>query len=139
MNNSLELREAHRGRRNGAFPRRVVLESPFAGAPRNIDYARAALRDSLERGEAPLASHLLHPQVLRDDVPADRQRGILAGHAWIPFAEALVVYRDLGISLGMRQGIHVAFIHGVPREYRNILSATMDPVDEEALMQEIMS
>ena len=41
----------------------VILESPFAGdVKRNTAYARAALRDSLLRGEAPIASHLLYTQ-----------------------------------------------------------------------------
>lgn len=43
--------------------RRVILESPFAGhVESNIEYARACIRDSLLRGEAPLASHLLYTQ-----------------------------------------------------------------------------
>ena len=48
--------------------RRVIIESPYAGfVKRNEDYARECLRDSLMRGEAPIASHLLYtqPGVLR--------------------------------------------------------------------------
>jgi hypothetical protein len=38
----------------------VILESPYAGdVEANVAYARAAVRDSLMRGEAPIASHLL--------------------------------------------------------------------------------
>ena len=41
--------------------RRVILESPYAGnVEENVAYARAAVRDSLLRGEAPIASHLLY-------------------------------------------------------------------------------
>src|SRR5690606_3550939 len=41
--------------------RLVILESPYAGnIDLNIDYARAAVRDSLSRGESPIASHLLY-------------------------------------------------------------------------------
>ena len=41
--------------------RRVIVESPYAGdVERNIAYVRAAMRDCLMRGEAPLASHLLY-------------------------------------------------------------------------------
>ena len=40
--------------------RRVIVESPYAGdIETNVAYARAALRDCLSRGEAPIASHLL--------------------------------------------------------------------------------
>ena len=42
---------------------RVILESPYAGdIERNVKYARMAVRDSLSRGEAPIASHLLYTQ-----------------------------------------------------------------------------
>lgn len=56
--------------------RLVIIESPFAGdVEKNTRYARACVRDSLLRGEAPIASHLLYTQggILNDDVPAERQ------------------------------------------------------------------
>lgn len=63
----------------------VVIESPFAGdVAKNETYARRALADSLARGEAPLASHLLYtqPGVLDDTDYVQRERGISAGLAW---------------------------------------------------------
>jgi hypothetical protein len=43
--------------------KKVIIESPFAGdVKKNIEYARKCMRDSLLRGEAPLASHLLYTQ-----------------------------------------------------------------------------
>lgn len=101
--------------------RLVILESPYAGdVVRNVDYARACLRDSLMRGEAPIASHLLYtlPGVLDDDVPAERQRGIDAGLAWRRVADASVVYCDYGISTGMEYGIRAAQEAGRVVEYR---------------------
>jgi hypothetical protein len=56
------------------------------------------------RGEAPIASHLLFPGILDDDVADERELGIKAGLAWLVIAEASVVYVDHGISAGMRQG-----------------------------------
>lgn len=101
---------------------RVVLESPYAGdLERNIRYAKAALLDSLERGEAPMASHLLYTQVWDDALPEVRARGISAGHAFIISAHYLVVYQDYGISPGMQLGIDTANILGRPIHYRNIL------------------
>lgn len=99
----------------------VILESPYAGdVERNTRYARACLRDSLMRGEAPVASHLLYtqPGVLRDDVPDERRMGINAGLAWGRAAEGTVVYCDLGISGGMEQGIGRAEKAGRPVEKR---------------------
>lgn len=101
--------------------RKVVLESPFAGdITANEAYARACVRDCLLRGEAPLASHLLYtqPGILNDGDKHERAHGINAGHAWIPLADAVVVYQDRGISAGMQAGINSAKFHGVPVECR---------------------
>lgn len=89
-------------------PRRVILETPYAGnAELNLCYLRACMHDSLQKGEAPFASHGLYtqPGVLRDDVPAERDLGIQAGFAWRLAADATVVYMDLGITKGMQYGI----------------------------------
>lgn len=102
----------------------VIVESPYAGdIEANVEYARACLRDSLSRGEAPLASHLLftQPGVLRDEVPAERQQGIDAGLAWGAHAELTAVYTDRGISRGMEYGIANAVTNGRPIEFRSLL------------------
>lgn len=97
----------------------VILESPYAGeVERNVEYARACLVDSLRRGEAPLASHLLYTQVLDDLVPEERALGIEAGLAWGRLAIATVVYADRGISSGMGRGIDRAKAEGRPVEMR---------------------
>ncbi|MBU2047373.1 MAG: hypothetical protein KKH61_00090 [Gammaproteobacteria bacterium] len=104
----------------------VILESPFAGdVEANIEYARACVRDSLLRGEAPITSHLLYtqPGVLNDDVPEERAQGIDAGLAWRAVAHASVVYTDRGISKGMEYGIAAAQAAGVPIEYRALNDA----------------
>lgn len=104
--------------------RLVILESPYGGnVARNVAYARAALRDALRRGEAPIASHLLYtqPGVLDDDVPIEREMGINAGLAWGRVAEATVVYDDYGISHGMLEGVARAEREGRPVEYRRLL------------------
>jgi hypothetical protein len=98
----------------------VILESPYAGdIEKNVAYARAAVRD---RGEAPIARHLLYtqPGVLDDQVPDERRLGIAAGLAWRVAAEATVVYRDLGVSPGMEHGIRAALAAGLPVEYRTL-------------------
>lgn len=103
--------------------RLVILESPFAGdVEANIEYARKCLRDSLLRGEAPIASHLLYtqPGVLDDNIPSERQQGIDAGLAWRSVAEASVVYADRGLSKGMHYGMEAAKRAGLPVEIRYI-------------------
>lgn len=103
--------------------RRVILESPYAGdTDRNVQYARRCVRDSLSRGEAPIASHLLYtqPTILNDDVANERQWGIDAGLAWGAVAEATIVYDDLGVSRGMQYGINAARRAGRPVEFRRL-------------------
>lgn len=106
---------------------RVILESPYAAATpaeigRNVIYARAALRDCLLRGEAPIASHLLYTQVgvLNDEIPEDRALGIEAGLVWGALAQKTVVYVDLGETKGMKVGILRALHEGRPVERRSL-------------------
>jgi hypothetical protein len=113
--------------------RRVIVESPYAGTSpwrlvaffqrmRNRRYARQCVRDSLMRGESPFASHLLFTQrgILRDEIPAERQRGIAAGLAWLGVADASVVYTDRKISPGMKLGVEAAKASGIPVEFRTL-------------------
>jgi len=107
---------------------RVIIESPYAANERttviqNRGYARAALLDSLTRGEAPIASHLLYTQVLNDQVPLERTMGIEAGLAWGQVAELTAVYADLGITPGMQKGIDRATSEGRTVEIRYLLRA----------------
>lgn len=78
------------------------------------------MRDSLDRGEAPFASHLLYPQVLDDGNSRERMQGMSAGFVWGQHAELVAVYCDLGVSEGMRVGIRAAEQNGVTVEYRDL-------------------
>lgn len=101
---------------------KVILESPFAGDTiRNIEYAKACMKDSLKRGEAPFASHLLYTQMLDDNKLSERNLGIEAGLTWGNLAEKTVVYTDHGISDGMKYGIECARALKRHIEYRKIL------------------
>ena len=102
---------------------RVVLESPFAGdVEKNIKYARECVRDSLTRGEAPIASHLLYTQegILDDEVPEERIWGIDAGLAWKEVADKHVFYIDYGMSSGMVYAKKYATDNDIPIEIRKI-------------------
>jgi hypothetical protein len=116
--------------------RRVLIESPFAGrhgsvcrcdeckidVDRNRRYRDALLRDSLLRGEAPIASTKLYAEgeVLDDTVPVEREIGIEAGLVWGGLAEVSVVGDDLGISVGMQRGIERAVAEGRPVVHRSL-------------------
>ncbi len=105
--------------------RRVIIESPYNGederaVANHVGYAQRALFDSLERGEAPIASHLLHTQVLDDTDPIQRTAGIEAGHAWMPVAEHVAFYVDYGVSPGMQLALDEANRLGIPHDMREI-------------------
>jgi len=90
----------------------VMLESPYRGnnyeeLEGNIEYARQCMADSLGRGEAPLASHLLYTQegILDDKDPVERKAGIEAGLAWGHVAELIIFYTDRGWSTAMMKAL----------------------------------
>ena len=93
---------------------RVIIESPFAGdVERNKAYALQCLADSLARGEAPIAFHLLYPEVLDDLNAAERKIGIERSFEWQQVAEVIAVYVDHGITAGMQQAIGMAQERGL--------------------------
>lgn len=86
-----------------ATKKRVIVESPYKGDVRlNKGYARLAMLDSIFRGEAPFASHLLYTQMLDDNDTEERMLGITLGFAWRQVAHLVAFYVDLGMSDGMR-------------------------------------
>ena len=111
--------------------RLVIIESPWRALTeeerkRNRDYALIALRDSLDRGEAPQASHLLHTQVLNDRLQPERDLGIEAGLEWANVAECMVLYVDRGLSPGMKSARDFAKAVGLPVEQRSLSLVEQD-------------
>lgn len=110
---------------------RVIVESPFAGGFSNVRYSRECIRDCLDRGESPFASHLLYTQkgVLDDKVVDERRRGIAAANGWLEVADYVAVYMDLGITRGMLTGVVKAVRLSKPIHLRWL----RDRRDEEVL------
>lgn len=109
----------------------VVICSPLRAATpdeveKNKAYAREALRNSLLRGEAPFASHLLYTQVLSDEIPEERAAAITAAHQVIMRAERLAVYIDRGVTDGMKDEIRIASVSGVRIVFRTMRHPTAD-------------
>lgn len=106
----------------------VIIETPYAASKKftveaHVEYAQRCMHDSLLRGEAPYASHLLYtqPNVLDDKVPDERKLGIEAGFAWKHLDGVLTVfYVDLGYSSGMIQAIEYCRVNNLPYELRTL-------------------
>lgn len=99
---------------------RVIVESPFAGGFANVKYSRECIKDCLDRGESPFASHLLYTQkgVLDDKIPEERRKGIDAANGWLEVADYTVVYMDQGVTRGMLIGVMKAARLGKPIHLR---------------------
>lgn len=101
--------------------KRVIIESPYAGDRiTNERYLLDCMRDSLSRGEAPFASHLLYTAVLEDANPDERKLGVEAGFAWGEAADYVVVCTDRGLTRGMVAGIERASKARQPVVYRSL-------------------
>ena len=101
--------------------KRTIIESPYAAAnghtvAEHEAYARSCMADSLARGEAPLASHLLYtqPGILDDTDPVERRHGMKVGLEWTAVADQVALYTDFGISRGMTEGEERALALGIP-------------------------
>lgn len=82
---------------------RITIESPYAGdISRNRDYIYRCMKDSIHRGEAPIASHAIYPLILDESLITERNLGIEIGFAWMSVAEAVAFYTDYGWSPGMK-------------------------------------
>jgi hypothetical protein len=104
--------------------KKVIIESPYAGdVEKSIDYARKCVKDSLTRGEAPIASRLLYtqPGILDDDKPDQRKLGIDAGLEWLSVADIHAFYTDLGWSKGMEAALAKASAEGKTINIRTLI------------------
>lgn len=101
--------------------RLVIIESPYAGdIPRNTLYAKAAVRDSIFRGEAPFASHLIYPGALNEAIAEERSLGIKCGLEWWRCVSAVCFYIDLGWSPGMQTAYKLARTERIKIEERSL-------------------
>lgn len=104
---------------------RVMIESPYKATPGrsiedNLVFLDSAMRDSLRRGEAPFAMHLVYPRYLDDLDPKQRDHGILCGLTWAECADLVAVYCDHGITPGMALAMEWADSAGIPVVLRRV-------------------
>lgn len=85
-------------------------------------FAKRAVRDSMNRNEAPLASHLFYYEIFNNNIQIERDMGLHSQISWIPNCDLVAVYIDFGVTQAMRVAIDVARLRGKKIEYRNITS-----------------
>ena len=95
----------------------VYICSPYAGdVESNVRFAKAACRYAMKQGCAPVAVHLLYPQILNDIVASERKAGIRMGLRVLASCEELWACGDI-ISHGMSCEIAKAGQLGIPVRY----------------------
>lgn len=87
----------------------VYICSPYAGdVQQNVHNARKYSRFALKRNTIPLAPHLLYPQFMKDDDPAERRLALhKIGYVLMGKCDELWVFGGV-ISSGMEYEITVA-------------------------------
>jgi hypothetical protein len=106
---------------------RVFICSPFAGdLERNLGVARRLCTLALSQGHAPIAPHLLYPQVLDDSDPSSRAVGLRAGFEFLRVCGEVWAFRSYGLSNGMLQELSLAIGQGIPIRYFGFLAGSED-------------
>ena len=95
----------------------VFICSPFAGdVAGNIDRARRYGRFAVTKNTIPVIPHLMYPQFLCEDDPAERQLGIEMGLALLAICQELWVFGGR-VTSGMAVEIEKAKAIGIPIKY----------------------
>ncbi|MCX4307674.1 MAG: DUF4406 domain-containing protein [Acetatifactor sp.] len=98
----------------------VYVASPYAGdIEKNVRYAQDACRAVLLAGAHPYAPHLYITNILRDDVPEEREQGLKTGLAFLTVCDELWVFGPR-ISNGMAGEIAEAKRLGKPIRYMDL-------------------
>ena len=95
----------------------VYICSPLAGdVPGNTEKARRYCRFALERGQIPIAPHLLFPQFMDDTDPAERELAVRMDIVLLGKCSELWVFGD-AVTEGMAAEITVARRRRQPVRY----------------------
>ena len=79
----------------------VYIASPLSGdTETNLGFARQACLNAMSQGVTPFAPHLLYPQMLDDNDPAQRELGMKMGNQMLALCDELWLCGDR-ISTGM--------------------------------------
>ncbi len=110
--------EAEEKKAARAFRPIVYICSPYAGdVEANVERARLYSRFAVESGCIPLAVHLLYPQFMNDEDPAERGLALRFGDILMSKCAQVWVFMGYGISAGMTGEIEHAQNKGYRLRY----------------------
>ena len=105
----------------------VYICSPYAGDTEgNTRRARLYSRYAALRGAIPVASHLLYPQFLRDDVREEREIGMDCAMTLLALCDEIWVFGE-HISRGMAAEIEYAKKAYIPVRYFALVPREVKP------------
>lgn len=104
--------------------RTVYICSPYRAKTeeqlkQHIEYAKELTREALLRGDAPVTVHLYMTQCLTEEIPQEREIGLVAGQHIIEKCDAVIVGYRFGISEGMSQEMRIAKARGIKIQYHS--------------------
>lgn len=87
----------------------VYICSPYRGeVERNLQYARELTRVALDNGFVLVTPHLYLTQVVNDEVPEEREKGMAAGKELLKHCKYILIGSKYGLSVGMLEEIELA-------------------------------
>lgn len=88
--------------------------SPYRGETRrNKEYARELTRAAVNSGFSPVTVHLYLTEVLDDNKPEERSRGMAAGQDILKRCRYILIGTRYGFSEGMKEEIALAALKGL--------------------------
>ena len=91
-----EYRQKQKKRYADKNRRKIYVASKYAGdVDANVTAAITYCRRVIDEGHMPVASHLLYPQILNDNIPEERELGMLFGLALLAACDEVWVFGEL--------------------------------------------
>lgn len=108
----------------------VYIASPLSGdVETNLDFARQACLYAMAQGVTPFAPHLLYPQMLDDNDPAQRELGMKMGNQMLALCDELWLCGDI-TSPGMAKERALAEDLDIPVQWVSMDGILYRPPDE---------
>lgn len=88
-----EYRQKQKKRYADKNRKKIYVASKYAGdVDTNVALAITYCRRVIDEGYMPIASHLLYPQILNDNIPEERELGLMFGLALLRTSDEMWVF-----------------------------------------------